>query len=362
MREGDPICDHFSVKLYENRICAVLSDSNYRGLRSKKAAKRASKNFITFLEATHQHIRHLQDASHIMLEGFNLCHHSIVNSLSEARTAGNATLLGGILFEVNRRKSIEFSAPVIKSRSPSSSDPAQPDHLSCSGMCGEGFGTNGNDSETNAADDERWRRRRHATKMIDMKDLPGWVFLCCQLGNNKALHYNAANGEVTMITPTERNPGSIGSNEGEDKPDLNGLSVIPFPCEKGDVIILMSDGCHNVFNPLIMGNAEEFGFTGAEGGPTNEEFIDSQICRQMQELLDRGSDRSRPPSVKEIVDRVMEKVMNDTAAIREARSQTFESSPSFSGRNLPHPSLGHATCIALLVSPVTVSYNEWMKK
>lgn len=192
-RMGDPVCDRYTLKIYENRIVSALADGCSWGARSRSAAKRACKSFTHYIEAHQKKGNNLQEIAKIMLEGFACGHKDILETCEDAIwEAGTTTLNGSILLKA----------------------------------------TPGDES------------------------MYKWVFLSCNLGDCKSFYYSTQTKKARDITRNTRldvqnsaDPGGkLGPRDGEPKPDLRNLNIFWQYCEEGDYIIVVTDGVYDNFD------------------------------------------------------------------------------------------------------------------
>lgn len=141
VREGDPICDRYFVKLYENRIIAALADGCNWGERPRQAAKKACKSFTMHMNEAHKKAKNLQELAKSFLDAYADAHRRILESAGEGYwEAGTTTMIGGMVLKASMGEGQEFK----------------------------------------------------------------WVFLCCNLGDCKAFHYSFKTRRVTDITKHTR--------------------------------------------------------------------------------------------------------------------------------------------------------------
>ena len=67
---GDPICDFFRMKLYENRMVVCVADGCSWGIKPRRAAEAATKAFVEYLEHQKKQMPTAQAVASHILEGF----------------------------------------------------------------------------------------------------------------------------------------------------------------------------------------------------------------------------------------------------------------------------------------------------
>lgn len=101
-RDGDPICDRFSVQVYENRLIACVADGCNWGEKPRAAAHRANASFIDYVNANQDAIVDVKKAGVVLLSAFECAHNSIMEGKEVFWEVGTTTLLGGVLLEINK--------------------------------------------------------------------------------------------------------------------------------------------------------------------------------------------------------------------------------------------------------------------
>lgn len=98
-RNGDPICDHWCVEIFDNRVIVALSDGCGWGEHSRKAAYDSSTAFVDYLRMLQRNITNFQEGGHYLLRALCHSHNRILESVNDPLEAGCATLAGGILLQ-----------------------------------------------------------------------------------------------------------------------------------------------------------------------------------------------------------------------------------------------------------------------
>jgi serine/threonine protein phosphatase PrpC/uncharacterized FlaG/YvyC family protein len=195
------ICDWFKVRLFPrmNRAILAIADGCNWGMRPREAAQRACHAFVEFLSQPHiqSQIRDTQDCKHFLLRALSKAHDKILEGKSDPFDAGTTTLLGGMIIKINEQD----------------------------------------------------------------YDFDEWAFVCVSVGDCKAFVWNPNTQTVVDITHGNRNPnqeitdcgGRLGPHLRGGLPDLRNLACYFWPCKEGDVLLLVTDGVHDNFNPQVLG-------------------------------------------------------------------------------------------------------------
>ena len=197
-REGGPVTDCFGISYFPNIAIAALADGSSWGRTASQAANKAVNGFITEMELNRSNINDTGKVPNILLNGIAAAHNSILcANAGGQREMGTSTLLGGLL--------------------------------------------------------------------LPLQNKPGkWTFICASIGDCKAFHLSMKTHRVKEITTgndrfkdNRDDPGgAIGAiDKSQIEPDLRNLRLFSHPCDDGDIIILVSDGIHDNFNPKYLGIA-----------------------------------------------------------------------------------------------------------
>eukprot|EP01112_Ceratiomyxa_fruticulosa_P016243 TRINITY_DN4877_c0_g1_i2.p1 TRINITY_DN4877_c0_g1~~TRINITY_DN4877_c0_g1_i2.p1 ORF type:complete len:582 (+),score=124.48 TRINITY_DN4877_c0_g1_i2:1929-3674(+) len=195
-RDGTPICDRYSIQLYENRIVACIADGCSWGEKPREAARTATQAFVNYINARHSMIVDVKKAGAVLLAAFGQAHSAIMEGKGAVWEAGTTTLLGGLLLEINK-----------------------------------------------GAD----------------KFTPQWVFVCASVGDCKAFIYaggeisDITSGNRQNVTDARDCGGRLGPHLDEGKPDLRNLNLFCTSCDEGDLIFMVTDGIHDNFDPQHLG-------------------------------------------------------------------------------------------------------------
>jgi len=220
-RDGDPICDSYSIQLLEDDVViALVCDGCNWGRRPLEASNTAKSSFIEYVRSHQNEFEELRDIGHYLLQALSYCHFKICEGKDDVWEAGTTTLLGGMLIRVKKTKE------EVKAEEKS-------DHR-------EDHSGNG-----------------HASKPDSFK----WVWVCVSIGDCKAFHFNAKTQVVTDITKGNRRNiydakdcgGRLGPYVGNGQPDLGNVTVYYRLCEENDLILMLSDGVHDNLDPQVLG-------------------------------------------------------------------------------------------------------------
>ena len=198
-REGDPNCDRFCIRLYENRVIAAVADGLQWGTLSRKAAKRGTRWFTSTLEQHLKEMPDLKSVGPILLASLAEAHSRILQAKKEGQHTQSTGLLGGVLLEI--------------------------------------------DSEAAAS-------AKGASKDKD------FAFAYVSVGQCRCYLYSAKT--QTLHDWTAKKAGiSSGSIGGLGKPNLQDAFVQHVPCNEGDVIIMCSHGVSDNLDPILRGTLPE---------------------------------------------------------------------------------------------------------
>eukprot|EP01130_Rhizamoeba_saxonica_P014457 TRINITY_DN6321_c0_g2_i1.p1 TRINITY_DN6321_c0_g2~~TRINITY_DN6321_c0_g2_i1.p1 ORF type:complete len:990 (-),score=201.92 TRINITY_DN6321_c0_g2_i1:124-3093(-) len=189
------ICDSCAVKIIGNRLIIALADGCNWGPRPATAAQRASRAFVDYfardwLQDTLRNTENLK--KHYSL-AFDASHKAITANIDDMYLAGQSTLLGGML-----------------------------------------------------------------TKLKSAND---WAFTLASVGDCKSFYWDSATGIVTDITSGNRINlhdatdcgGRLGPYHPNGDADYSNYGVFMQPCKQGDLILVVSDGVHDNFDPEHLG-------------------------------------------------------------------------------------------------------------
>eukprot|EP01114_Cavostelium_apophysatum_P008242 TRINITY_DN2059_c0_g3_i1.p1 TRINITY_DN2059_c0_g3~~TRINITY_DN2059_c0_g3_i1.p1 ORF type:complete len:703 (+),score=132.40 TRINITY_DN2059_c0_g3_i1:1461-3569(+) len=212
VRDGDPICDQYSIVFYENRSVFALADGCNWGDKVKEAARKAVNEVINFMTSRQQQIRNTRHIAQLLLKAFLLAHYRILEGKTEETLfqTGTTTLLAGMMVEL---------------------DPFEADG------------------------------KHHRTSFNSANTKPKFACVFLSVGDCKAYLWKVKTGVVDCCAESNRqfvmdarDPGGrIGPNGTEGAPDLRNLTCSYVICEDGDIVSLVTDGIHDNFDPQQMG-------------------------------------------------------------------------------------------------------------
>lgn len=338
-RDGDPNADCAWVRLYANRAFVALADGCNWGHRPRDAARSAVaalRDYLTRRCGRDAVVPDLHEAAHYLLRAFAEADRRIMQGKGDTWEAGTTTLIGGLLLQL-----------------------APPPHSS----------TNAGDDDDEGAESSRQLRGQ-------------WGFVCCSVGDCKAFHYAPARGggkgggEVTDITAGNRmnvtdvrDPGGrLGPYLEGGAPDLRNLKLYFMPCEPGDVLLLVSDGVHDNFDPQMLGRLpSEVGLelkddawesdapTGLGGGGESVEVEvakDKFRAAALQQLLEAG-----PLTPRAITTRLVDHCYATTRVCREFMEHSPQARQPTDYRQFPGK-MDHTTAACLIVPSIAATSSS----
>eukprot|EP00324_Dicrateria_rotunda_P004055 CAMPEP_0206160284 /NCGR_PEP_ID=MMETSP1474-20131121/6625_1 /ASSEMBLY_ACC=CAM_ASM_001110 /TAXON_ID=97495 /ORGANISM="Imantonia sp., Strain RCC918" /LENGTH=278 /DNA_ID=CAMNT_0053561533 /DNA_START=454 /DNA_END=1287 /DNA_ORIENTATION=+ len=222
-REGDPICDRYTVKLLPNAAIICLTDGCNWGEKPRRASRVANAAMVEFVRKNLSSIKTIWDAVHTLIGSLADAQLAIVNGPDEKWAGGKTTANIGVMLEVDQRW---VESKVME--------------------------------EVNDIMNEDFVRTIVPTR---------WAFVTVNIGDCKVLHISR-NKVVTDITDVNRSDyldptdpgGRLGPYQGV-WPDLRNLAAFWTTVEEGDIIASMSDGVHDNLDPQIQGlSPSDFGY------------------------------------------------------------------------------------------------------
>jgi hypothetical protein len=75
--EGDPICDRYSLHIYENRIIATIADGCNWGVMPRDAAVNATIAFSGYLKQHLEEISDLKDVGPLLIKCMSIAHEAV---------------------------------------------------------------------------------------------------------------------------------------------------------------------------------------------------------------------------------------------------------------------------------------------
>jgi len=197
---------------------------------------------------------------------------------------------------------------------------------------------------------------------VAVEETVRWVFVCASVGDCKALHFSKKRREITDITYGNRldvrsatDPGGrLGAMEGDGAPDLRNLSVHFCPCDDDDLLILLSDGVHDNFDPVTRGlNPSDIGLPDEEW----ETVEDAQLMEKKSLYLKHEAEvivNGLPicpitgvPSAQSVAHAFAEAARTTCTNSRNYMEKTGEQQPD--DLKIYPGKMDHATCLCLNV-------------
>ncbi len=191
MRDGDPICDSYVAQLHNSSAILCLTDGCGWGMRPRDASHTACNRFTEYI---HNHLSEVKDShalAKLLFHGLVEAHYKVISGNDDA---GTTTILGGVIVPIGEQ-----------------------DGLS--------------------------------------------LFIFISVGDCKAYCRKASSGIVVDLSVETRTSafdakdpgGRIGPHNPDKMPDLRNLTIDFRVCEAGDIIILVSDGVSDNFDPEYNG-------------------------------------------------------------------------------------------------------------
>ena len=316
-REGDPICDRYFVKLFENRIIASLSDGCAWGERSRKASKKACKASTLYLTNKQKEFKTLRDFAKGIMESIADAHAQILKGHSKDTLweAGSTTILNCNLLELDVDSQENDSQPIL----------------------------------------------------LDNGKKAPWVLIGGSVGDSKVLLYSSETKKIVDLTSETKRDlfgqdsgGKIGSVGGLGKPDLRNYSVFFKGCQENDIVLLLTDGLFDNFDPIKTGKSPaDFGINCLKWEDLDFGVAQKISCDHIVKYVEEVVNSSE--SLGDICNKLVSQCSKTTDKIRKfTEDHPTEKLPS--DPNLFPGTLGHATVVAIRVGDVTLSYNKWMGK
>ena len=153
---------------------------------------------------------------------------------------------------------------------------------------------------------------------FDHLEDPEYVCLLANVGDCKA-YLKKSTGELVDMTRGTRPSGISASDPGgylggDDNPDLRNLSILYCGLDKGDSIIMMTDGVHDNFDPVHLNlDSKEFGHENWEHFQADS--VQQDVCKEKiiaKKLREEGAH-----SPKAIVETLMKHCIETTQSSRD---------------------------------------------
>eukprot|EP01121_Diplochlamys_sp_Union-15-3_P007951 TRINITY_DN2068_c0_g1_i1.p1 TRINITY_DN2068_c0_g1~~TRINITY_DN2068_c0_g1_i1.p1 ORF type:complete len:405 (+),score=66.34 TRINITY_DN2068_c0_g1_i1:92-1306(+) len=223
LKQGDPICDSYRLQIHENGTLFVITDGCNWGERPREASNRAKDAFIAYLNIKISWSKTVRDIGNLLLNALAHAHHAVIHDKDDVWMAGTTTLLGGVIVEVDKKCSSD----------------------------------------------------------------PGWVLVFISVGDCKTFVYSPKHRQVRDVTAGNRlnitdarDPGGrIGPYVRDGEPDLRNLSLLSFPLEEDDLVLVVSDGVHDNLDPQTLGKTpRDFGIEN-----DNWKHVDQKLASDIKQ-------------------------------------------------------------------------------
>ena len=100
VRQGDPICDQYRAEMFRNRCHFALADGCNWGARPLEAAVRAADSFMDHLRNSLYNMNSVTAIKKETLHALSSAHLAIIEGKRDPTDAGQTTLVGGVMFEL----------------------------------------------------------------------------------------------------------------------------------------------------------------------------------------------------------------------------------------------------------------------
>eukprot|EP01095_Lingulamoeba_sp_RSL-Kostka_P008405 TRINITY_DN2803_c0_g1_i1.p1 TRINITY_DN2803_c0_g1~~TRINITY_DN2803_c0_g1_i1.p1 ORF type:complete len:231 (-),score=75.74 TRINITY_DN2803_c0_g1_i1:87-779(-) len=202
------------------------------------------------------------------------------------------------------------------------------------------------------------------------KDIPPWLFLCCNVGDCKAYHWNKRTREVTDITLCNRDfsgsasdpGGRLGPRDQENgSPDLRNMFLYSQHCFEGDIIMVVTDGVYDNLDPIHQGympsdlgipNIQSWSdLTHEQAAIASSNFICDFIAKKLKNI----SKICVSDFTSHLVKHVVQLTENSRTFMKNNPNKRLPKDyDNYPGK------LDHTTIVAFCCKKVTLSYDEWM--
>ncbi|KAH3766905.1 1-phosphatidylinositol 4,5-bisphosphate phosphodiesterase delta-4 [Pelomyxa schiedti] len=197
---GSPICDRYHIAAFHDRLAYCIADGCNWGNAPREAAIKVTNTFIRMVSDDISYIKTTKDAGFMMARGLICGNRSISEGMQIGETAGTTTFLGGVLL------------PFPK------------------------------------------------TTESGGKGKSKWCSINLSLGDCKIFCWRSRENELVDIGGSARynldstDPGGrLGPYRDFLKPDMRNFRVTHAEVFTGDLLLLMSDGVHDNFEPSLLG-------------------------------------------------------------------------------------------------------------
>eukprot|EP01103_Thecamoeba_quadrilineata_P000992 TRINITY_DN1087_c0_g4_i1.p1 TRINITY_DN1087_c0_g4~~TRINITY_DN1087_c0_g4_i1.p1 ORF type:complete len:610 (-),score=107.04 TRINITY_DN1087_c0_g4_i1:171-1967(-) len=254
-RAGDPLCDYFSVDVFDRAIIVSICDGCNWGDAPRQAAAKASRAFNVAISQRLSKLNSGKKAASSLLRGVASAHRAVVANPVQKFVNGTTTLLGAILLPVS----------FVRPRSTRRSDV-----------------------------DNVFNPLSH-------------VLYVASIGDCKAFVWSQNSRTVKDITYSNRdsvlNASDCGGRIGaylDGLPDLRNLRLYSCLCEEDDIVIVASDGVYDNCDPQMLG------LTPREIGVDANEWSDG--VENNNEEMNRAKTMFREKALAKIIESEKEDV------------------------------------------------------
>ncbi|KAH3759086.1 cyclophilin B [Pelomyxa schiedti] len=290
IRDGEPNADSFCAILYENRALIAIADGCNWGERAFKAARNAIDGVMQYIPDRTERVNDLQEIGRKLLRATCEANEKISEQSQNIWDAGTTTLLCCFIIEL---------------------------------------------SDTP----------------------PDWAAVIVSVGDCKAFHWNLETKEVSDITSGNRcvdlrDPGGrLGPYIGQGSPDLRNLQLYYHLCKPGDVVMLVTDGIYDNFDPVQLGNTpKDLGIPANDWPDIPRPDLEVAKTKFLSHFInDLYSQHSVSPS--EMVNVAVEHAIATTTPAREYMEANPGLKQPTDYKKYPGK-MDHTTAIAFQIGPV----------
>jgi predicted hydrocarbon binding protein len=257
IRQGDPICDAFSVLPFENGYVACVCDGCGWGPAPANAARVANS---TVTESIRQFCTKTErltvgDVVDHLLELIARAHNKIIEGKDDIFDSGTTAMLAGLACRVDDSQIEGCALP------PAARSVAMPLISSSNWGREMAIHESGESSLVSSAETKlnpRTVRRANGPNVPNSEDKgKRWAWIGISVGDLKVFRWSSRTGRVYDISISSRtNPhdltdcgGRLGPTLRNGHPDLANLGLAYVPCYENDVIWMVTDGVYDNLDP-----------------------------------------------------------------------------------------------------------------
>jgi hypothetical protein len=233
---GDPICDVWSVKLWQHCALFVLASGTGWGQRSLNSAQTACQAFTDAVSSTLHNVGNVEAAESLVQRGIRKAHDAIMapvhSKRAEVEEVATATLTGVLAVEL--LDDDKYQSAVARYSSSSSNAAAA-----------------SSSSSSSSSDPQRW-----AVLTVTVGD--NMAFVVDSLGAHSLVR-----GFRSTASGVSDRCGKLGPESGFD-PDLRNMMVRMALARSGDLLVLTTPGVNNNLDPFYLAPNERSGALGCE--------------------------------------------------------------------------------------------------